>query len=107
MGKHRQTKACEIPKAVKVAVYERDGHACVLCGKHVEQFYANAHFIPRSQGGLGVEENILTLCAYCHRMFDQTVLRSKIKEALCRYLESKHPGWHEQSLYYKKYGGMS
>ena len=46
---HKQTKAVDIPPAVKRAVWERDGRCCVLCGS---PFAApNAHVIPRSQGG--------------------------------------------------------
>jgi len=48
--KHKQTKATEIPKEVKLKVWERDGHKCILCGKLVPWNLANAHFIPRSLG---------------------------------------------------------
>ncbi len=48
--KHKQTKEKEIPKKVKEAVWKRDKHKCIFCGKLVDVFYANAHFIPRSAG---------------------------------------------------------
>lgn len=48
--KHKQTKEKEISKKVKEAVWKRDKHKCIFCGKQVDMFYANAHFIPRSQG---------------------------------------------------------
>lgn len=48
--KHTQTKATEIPKAVKLQVWERDSHKCILCEKLVPWNLANAHFIPRSLG---------------------------------------------------------
>lgn len=97
--KSRRTKACDITQSVKRAVYERDSGMCVLCGK---PGMPNAHFIPRSHNGLGIEENILTLCHDCHRRFDQTEARSFIRPVLERYLRTKYPGWNIEKLYYRK-----
>ena len=97
--KSRRTIACEIPPRVKEAVYERDGGACVWCAKRGDPV---AHYIPRSQGGLGVEENILTLCWSCHLRFDQSTEREKMREFFKRYLKSKYPNWNEKKLIYKK-----
>ena len=30
----------------------------------------NAHYISRAHGGLGIEENIVTLCLDCHNNYD-------------------------------------
>ena len=64
----KRAKACAIPNAVKERVWERDHHCCVYC----KSIYASpeAHYIPRSRGGLGIEENVLTLCRLCHDAFD-------------------------------------
>lgn len=62
----------------------------------------NAHFIARSQGGLGIEENIITLCPECHRLYDNSPMRRSIREELRRYLKSKYKDWDEKKLYYKK-----
>lgn len=96
----KRTKACNISAKVKALVWKRDNHYCVLCGSPYAM--PNAHFIPRSQGGLGVEENIVTLCNACHREFDQTTNRSVIREELRLYLKSKYPDWDERKLFYKK-----
>ena len=98
--KSLRTKACDISKRVKQVVWERDGCYCVLCGN--PEAMPNAHFIPRSHGGLGIEENIVTLCINCHRRFDQTSDRSEIKIRLENYLKSKYPNWNEKNLIYKK-----
>lgn len=99
MSKARRTKALEIPPEVKKAVYERDGGACIWCAKRGEP---NAHYIPRSHGGLGIEENILTLCWGCHMEYDQTTNRGRMGEFFKGYLMSKYPDWDETKCIYKK-----
>jgi 5-methylcytosine-specific restriction endonuclease McrA len=96
---NRQTKAVAIPPQVKKAVYERDGGACIWCAKKGEP---NAHYIPRSHGGLGVAENVLTLCWGCHMEYDQTSNREQMRAFFKDYLKSKYPDWDETKLIYKK-----
>lgn len=99
---HKQTKACNISQKVKAKVWERDLHKCVLCESHLAM--PNAHYIARSHGGLGVEENIITLCLRCHDEFDNSPKRPIIKEQIKAYLKSKYPDWDESKLTYAKYG---
>lgn len=96
---HRRTKALAISPAVKERVLERDGY-CVLCGSADGQ--PCAHYISRAQGGLGVEENVLTLCWKCHMRYDQTVERKALRVLFRQYLQSKYPDWDETKLVYKK-----
>lgn len=98
-----RTKACAITPKVKRKVYERDGGCCLICGL---QGLPEAHFVPRSAGGLGIEENIITLCRNCHRRFDQSEDRPKIKAILKAYLKSCYEDWDEEKLIFKKYGGQ-
>lgn len=55
-----------IPKAIRDAVLERDGHACVRCGVAVQRpFYSLQHRDPRGAGGsrlLHTMANLVTLC---------------------------------------------
>ena len=72
--KSRRSKATDIPQKVKQAVWERDGGRCVICG-NTHNVMPNAHFISRANGGLGIEENVVTLCTEltpnkCHRKYD-------------------------------------
>ena len=106
-----RTKALGITIAVKEAVAERDsfdGHpCCLLCGSPApvnnRLAYSNAHYISRSQGGLGIEENIVTLCPNCHiNRYDQGAEREQIGEFLRHYLMEHYPYWDEEKLIYKK-----
>lgn len=101
MAKHRQTKACEFPAKVRVAIYNRDCGCCVLCGSPNGR--PNAHYIPRSHGGLGVEKNGLTLCFDCHYAYDHTPQRDELQQHLKAYLQECYPDWIEDDLYYRKY----
>lgn len=98
--KSKRAKACDISKKVKDAVWERDHHRCILCGSTVAM--PNAHYIPRSHGGLGVEKNVVTLCWECHREYDQTTRRKDLQVAIREYLQSKYDAWNEEDLIYRR-----
>lgn len=107
---NRRTRALCIPEKVKRAVAKRDGAGghpcCIWCGRpaptEYELAYSNAHYISRAQGGLGIEENILTLCPECHIMYDQGAMRKKMREWFKAHLKSKYPNWDEEKLIYRK-----
>jgi len=99
--KSKQAKACDISKVVKNAVWERDGHKCIICGSYAAM--PNAHYIPRSHGGLGIEQNIVTLCNQCHDSFDNTPARPWYKNRIQEYLKSLYFDWQESNLIYQKY----
>lgn len=98
---NKRTKALSISEKTKSKVFERDHCQCVLCGSWKGQ--PNAHFIARSQGGLGIEQNIVTLCFECHQKYDNSAERPEIRERLREYLKSCYPDWNEEDLYYKKW----
>lgn len=110
MSKSRRTTACNIPHRVKKAVAERDsvdGYPCCLwCGKPAPTSnplaFSNAHYISRGQAGLGIEENILTLCWECHLRYDQSSHREEMREFFKGYIKSKYPDWDESKLVYRK-----
>lgn len=96
----RRAKALEIPQSVKRRVWERDGAQCILCGNR--EAMPNAHYISRAQGGLGVEQNVVTLCADCHRRYDQSTEREMLRKLIKRYLQIQYEDWNEEHLRYRK-----
>ena len=98
--KSKRTKALSITPKVKNTVYERDGGRCVLCGSPYG--LPEAHYIPRSQGGLGIEENIVTLCRNCHRELDQTTRRAELLERVKAHLDIWYPDFSDNDRIYKK-----
>ena len=103
MVKSKRSRACAIPMKVKMIVWERDNHRCIHCGSPCAN--PEAHYIPRSDGGLGIEQNIVTVCRDCHRKMDQTKkeIREPILKDTNRYLKSQYPDWDERKLKYDKW----
>ena len=105
--KSKRAKMCDITPEVKQRVWERDGGRCVVCG-NTYNVMPNAHYIPRSKGGLGIEQNIVTLCTnftqnQCHHKYDNTTRenREKIGNIIKEYLKSQYENWNEDDLYFK------
>ena len=106
--KSKKSKLCDIPQKVKQAVWERDKGRCVVCGCCFNVM-PNAHFIPRSKGGLGIEENIVTLCTEltpnkCHRKYDfgSRKEQEEIAKIIEKYLKSKYPNWDKSKLVFRR-----
>ena len=97
----RRAKALDIDKKTKERVWERDGHRCILCHNSVAM--PNAHIIPRSALGMGIEQNVVTLCFDCHRRYDQTPLRGAMMQDIIDYIKQFYPDWDTEQVRYKKY----
>lgn len=103
----KQAQAHAIPEDVKQKVWCRDAGRCVWCGRRGAYVLPEAHFIPRSKGGLGIVENVLTLCRPCHDLYDHgdRRQREKMHDHFREYLKQWHPDWDESKLIYRIYGG--
>ena len=106
--KTKRSKATDIPMSVKKKVWERDNGRCVVCGNNYNVM-PNAHYISRAKGGLGIEQNIVTLCTdlticKCHSKFDNGTKqeKEKIGKIIREYLKAHYEDWNEENLYYKK-----
>ena len=98
--KSKRSKACDISQKVKLAVWERDNQRCIFCGSH--NAMPNAHIISRAKGGLGVEKNIVTLCAHCHDKMDHSTLRSTWIEIAKTHIKNIYGEFVESEVIYKK-----
>ena len=104
----KDTKARDFDRKAKEAISARDSidgwPCCVFCGLAAPAplAWSNAHFIARSQGGLGIPENGLTLCPRCHARYDQTDGREEMRCYFREYLEERYDDWSEDALTYRK-----
>ena len=104
MAKHKQTKATDISPKVRERVLDRDGKCCVICGQpHSLEL---AHYIGRAQGGLGIPENLVTLCKTCHTQYDNGNFREIHGEIIRNYLKGWYLDWNEKKLVYNKYAWL-
>ena len=97
---HTMTKKTAISSAVRNKVKARDGGRCIICGA---PGLPNAHYIRRSQGGLGIEENIVTLCPKGHHDYDNGFHSEEIGDFIGEYLERFYPGFPNEKRIYNKY----
>ena len=88
-----------ISNKTRKAVYRRDDYACALCdstkGLQVH------HVIPRGKGGIDSEQNLITLCCFCHaavhgQPIDVTEMTAADYEQACiEYLADYYaPDWN-------------
>ena len=97
----KRSKACDITKKVKDIVWERDEYKCIICGSY--QAMPNAHYIARSHGGLGIPQNIVTLCLQCHFDYDNGKYHKEYKKLIRSHLKAIYGDeWNEEKLIYKK-----
>ena len=100
--KSEKSNATDIPMEVKRIVYQRDEGKCVACLKN--NGVPNAHYIRRSQNGLGIEQNVVCLCVKCHEDYDNGFKRKEIGNIIKNYLKSIYgDSWNEKDLVYDKW----
>ncbi len=98
--RQKRAKATDIPEKVKKAVYRRDNGCCIFCGR---RGLPEAHYIARSHGGLGIEQNIVTACRECHERMDNSEWRDVYRKVARDYLREIYGAeWSEENLIYKK-----
>ena len=106
--KSKRTKACEIKPSVKQKVWERQNGRSIISGVPINVSDCCCHYVPRSKGGLGIEENIVGMTLNEHRKFDNNVVGAslqvyqKMREMARKHLIEHYPGWNEESMVYKK-----
>lgn len=98
----------------KEKIWYRDGQQCIFCriGYHIEcndpwlyEMKDIMHYINKSQGGLGIEQNGAVGCRYHHGLLDNgnKGLREEMLEIFKRHLMQQYPEWNEEKLIYNKW----
>lgn len=64
------------------------------------------HVVPRSQMGLGIEQNGVMGCIGHHGLMDNgnRGLRGEMQAMLEDYMQDMYPGWSREAVTYSKYG---
>lgn len=109
----KYTRELQFDTKTRKKIIERDRGECIFCvkGYHMEcgqgALYAKdiMHFIPRSQMGLGIEQNGAVGCRYHHNLLDNgnKGLRQEMLGIFEDYLKFMHSDWDKDKLVYKKY----
>lgn len=108
----RRTKACEFSQEARTRIWNRD-QGCIFCQMNYhmapEEFTATQglqimHFIPRSQGGLGIPENGAVGCIYHHTLLDNgRDTRAEMLEIFENYLKDHYKEWDRKKLVFSKW----
>lgn len=111
--KKKLTRHLEFTAKARKAIHKRDNETCVFCAAGYEPpedpAYCRTalqimHIVPRSQLGMGVEQNGALGCVWHHQMLDNGN-RENRKEMLTM-LEDRmrriYPGWTWEQVIYNK-----
>lgn len=111
---NKRTKKLQFSTNTRKKIICRDNGECIFCsrGYHMQSRDPFAyeikdimHYVSKSAGGLGIEENGAVGCRYHHTLLDNgnKGLRPEMLEIFREHLKSHYPGWDEAKLSYQKY----
>ena len=114
MKKSKQSRAREFTQKERKLIKERDRNQCIFCAAGWETEGATSmalstlsimHYIPRSQNGLGIQQNGAVGCQYHHELMDNGNKgnRKEMLDFFREYLKSKYADWKEEELVYSKW----
>lgn len=112
-----RARACDFKKKDRWLIYDRDRYKCIFCesgredipmpsNTFEEQINGIMHYIPRSQGGLGIPQNGALGCNFHHWYLDNhatDIMKDRMKEIFREYLKSHYQNWNEEDLVYDKW----
>ena len=97
--KSARSNACNFDLKTKQLMLERDNYKCIFC---TSLNVTPAHYLPRSQGGLGILENGVCLCVSCHQALDNGIAKEHLKLKVRRYLDKHYPGFTDVERTYNR-----
>lgn len=111
--KKKLTRHLEFTAKARKAIHKRDNETCVFCAAGYEPpedpAYCRTalqimHIVPRSQLGMGVEQNGVLGCVWHHQMMDNGNLDNR--KEMIKMLEDRmrriYLGWNRESVTYRK-----
>lgn len=108
----KRSRACEFSEKARQEIIKRDKE-CIFCKMNYhmppEEFTASGglqimHFIPRSQGGLGIPKNGALGCIYHHMLLDNGKdTREDMMLMFQDYLVRHYENWNRKELVYDKW----
>lgn len=111
--KKKLTRQLEFTAKDRKAIHKRDNETCVFCAAGYEPpedpAYCRTalqimHIVPRSQLGMGVEQNGVLGCVWHHQMLDNGNLdnRKEMIRMLEKRMRRMYPGWTREKVTYRK-----
>lgn len=111
---HKYTRKLQFDTRTKKKIYERECGECIFCNMNYHMENASGmlveikdvmHYIPKSQMGLGIEQNGALGCRYHHNLLDNgnKGLRQEMLDRFEAYLKRIYPDWNKEELVYRKY----
>lgn len=113
----KQAKEHQFDQKTQMKIWNRD-RGCIFCTMEykrpvgVKSYMLEVkdimHYIPKSAGGLGIEENGAVGCRYHHHMMDNgnQGAREEMLQMFADYLRGKYPNWDEVKKTYSKWEGL-
>ena len=109
----KRARKAEFPPKTRKIIESRD-NGCIFCAMGYEMdgaywmdlnTFSIMHYVPRSSGGLGIEQNGAIGCYWHHTMMDNgnTGRRKEMLGIFREYLMGFYPDWNEESLRYSKW----
>ena len=80
---------------------KRDENQCIICG--TSYGLQIAHYISRARGGLGIAQNLATMCVSCHFQMDNGKYHKELQKCVREHLQEHYPDWDEKNLTYNKW----
>ena len=98
----QRSLATKITPDVRQDVKVRDNGMCRICGT-MENIELHHAIFPRSQGGLGVANNLISLCQFHHRQYHDG--NGYISEEIKNIMNELYPNVTMNERKYNKFGG--
>ena len=110
----KRTRKLQFDKKTKEKIIQRQYGNCLFCIMSYKLDSSSdlayeikdiMHFIPRSQGGLGIEQNGVLGCRYHHMLLDNgnKGLRDEMLQIMEEHLRMSYPNWNREELVYRKW----